>query len=80
MLLGICAFIPAAHTGPFDLPDMGSTADAVMSSSDERRLGQAFMRSVREALPVMQDPLITDYIESLGSRLVAASDLSLIHI
>jgi len=58
--------------GPLDLPEIGSTADAVMTSGAERRLGKAFMRKVREALPVSDDPLLTDYLESLGKELVAA--------
>jgi predicted Zn-dependent protease len=58
---------------PFALPDFGSSADLVLSSSEERELGRAFMRSVRAALPVVDDPLLTDYVESLGDRLVAAS-------
>jgi len=58
--------------GPLDLPEIGSTADAVMTSGGERRLGKAFMRKVREALPVSDDPLFTDYLESLGKELVAA--------
>jgi predicted Zn-dependent protease len=56
-----------------DLPDFGSSADLVLSSSQERRLGKEFMKSVRESLPVIEDPLLTDYLESLGNRLVAAS-------
>lgn len=57
----------------FDLPDIGSSADTVMTGAEEQRLGRAFMRSVRSALPVIDDPLLTDYIDSLGKRLVAAS-------
>jgi predicted Zn-dependent protease len=56
-----------------DLPDFGSSADLVMSSTQERRLGKEFMKNVREALPVIDDPLLTDYLESLGNQLVAAS-------
>ena len=56
-----------------ELPDFGSSADLVMSSAQERRLGREFMKSVREALPVMDDPVVTDYLNSLGNRLVAAS-------
>jgi predicted Zn-dependent protease len=62
----------AAHADPMDLPDMGSSADAVMTSGAEQRLGKAFMRKAREALPVSDDPLMTDYLESLGKELVAA--------
>jgi predicted Zn-dependent protease len=54
------------------LPDFGSSADLVMSGTEERLLGNAFMQSVRKALPVMGDPLLTDYIQSLGNQLVAA--------
>lgn len=57
---------------PYALPDMGSAADSVMSTGAELRLGKAFMRSVREALPVLDDPVLTDYIESLGRTLLAA--------
>ncbi len=58
--------------GALELPDIGSSADTVMSSGAEGRLGKAFMRSVREALPVSDDPLLTDYLDTLGSELVAA--------
>jgi len=58
---------------PIDLPDFGSSADRVISSAQERRLGKEFMKSVRRALPVIDDPLLTDYLENLGNRLVAAS-------
>jgi predicted Zn-dependent protease len=58
---------------PLDLPDFGSSADTVMTSAQERRLGRAFMQSVRKSLPVNSDPLLNDYIVSLGNDLVAAS-------
>lgn len=64
---------PWSEAQQFNLPDFGSSADLVMSSAQERRLGKEFMKSVREALPVLDDPLLTDYLESLGNRLVAAS-------
>lgn len=55
------------------LPDFGSSADLVMSSAQERRLGREFMKSVRKALSVIDDPMLTDYLDGLGNRLVAAS-------
>jgi len=58
---------------PIDLPGFGGSADLVVSSAQERRLGRAFIRDVHKALSVIEDPLLTDYIESLGHRLVAAS-------
>lgn len=64
---------PWSEAQRFDLPDFGSSADLVMSSTQEQRLGKEFMKSVREALPVIDDPLLTDYLESLGNQLVAKS-------
>lgn len=72
LVVGILTTATRVGADQFNLPDFGSSADTVMSSAAERRLGKAFMRSVRKALPVMDDPLLTDYIESLGNRLVAA--------
>ena len=71
LTLGVIEPRPLA-AGPLDLPEIGSSADAVMGSGAEVRLGKAFMRSVREALPVSDDPLLTDYLTTLGNELVAA--------
>lgn len=73
LLLALSALEPnASRAGPLDLPEIGSTADAVMTSGAELRLGKAFMRKAREALPVSDDPLLTDYLESVGKELLAA--------
>jgi beta-barrel assembly-enhancing protease len=56
-----------------ELPDLGNSADALLSSGAEVRLGHAFMRSVRTALPVLDDPLLISYLETLGNTLVAAN-------
>jgi predicted Zn-dependent protease len=60
----------------FRLPDLASSEDAVMSPAAQRRLGQAFIRSVRTELPVIDDPMLTDYLVRLGRRLAAASGSS----
>jgi predicted Zn-dependent protease len=58
------------------LPDMGAAANNLMSAADERRLGQAFMRSVRRSVKVVDDPLLAEYIQDLGNRLVSHSNSS----
>lgn len=58
---------------PFALPDFGSSADTIMSRAEERDLGQEFMKWVRKALPISDDPVLTDYIQTLGQQLVASS-------
>jgi predicted Zn-dependent protease len=73
LLLGAAVGAAAPAAQPLDLPDFGSSADTVMTSAQERRLGRAFMQSVRKALPVSDDPLLNDYVVGLGNQLVAAS-------
>jgi len=55
------------------LPDFGDAAEATLSPADERALGEAFMREIRARLTLVDDPLVEQYIQSLGYRLVAAS-------
>ena len=56
------------------LPDFGDVAEATLSPADERALGEAFMREVRTRLTLIDDPLVVQYIQSLGYRLVASSN------
>jgi len=64
---GLCAEIPQ---GGISLPDMGSTAASALSPAEERKLGDAFMRNIRQNVKLVEDPLIQDYITSLGNLLV----------
>ncbi len=55
------------------LPDIGNPSGNVLSPADEKRLGRAFMRSIRNSMPVIQDPLLSAYIQSLGEQLTRAN-------
>ncbi len=56
-----------------DLPDMGDPSDRLLTPAAQTRLGEAFMRSIRADHPVVDDPLLAGYIESLGERIAAAT-------
>ena len=66
--------VPSAATNEVKLPDMGASAQSYLSTEQERRLGEAFMRHIRKTLPLVDDPEVADYIQHLGYRLVANSD------
>jgi predicted Zn-dependent protease len=59
---------PVADSLP-PLPDFGDASGNLLTPAAERRLGQAFMRSVRASTPVIDDPLLDDYLNDLGRRL-----------
>ena len=56
------------------LPDFGDASEQVISPAEERALGEAFMREIRARLTIVDDPQVERYVQSLGYRLVAASD------
>lgn len=65
---------PPAYAGNVDLPSIGDSSGSVISPEQERRLGEAFMRMVRQRMKVIDDPQINEYLQGLGYQLVANSD------
>ena len=65
---------PAAIPQPINLPDIGVGGGALVTPSEQRRTGEAIMRNFRRAGVILEDPLVTDYLNHLGYRLVSASD------
>ena len=66
--------VAAGTAGGDPLPDIGDSSGSVMTPTQEKRLGQAFMRNVRKSMKVMNDPFLNSYIESLGERLNSHSE------
>jgi len=55
------------------LPDLGDSSQSEMSPLQERRLGENIMREIRADRSYSDDAEITDYLNWLGNKLVAAS-------
>lgn len=55
------------------LPELGDVAQAGFSPQQEKRLGESIMREIRADRSYYDDAEATDYINSLGRRLVARS-------
>lgn len=65
-----------AQEQPIELPDMGLSADAIMSPQEERFLGQQFLRGLRKENQLLEDPLVDGYLASLGQYLASFSNQS----
>lgn len=62
--------ISGARAVPYDnLPDIGSSADAILSQSEEKRIGRMIVRGLREAGHILEDPEVTEYVQSVAHRL-----------
>jgi predicted Zn-dependent protease len=74
LLAGLMAFAVALPAAEINLPDIGSPADALLSKNDENRLGRAIMREIRASGELIEDPLVTDYINEIGHRIAAQAN------
>jgi predicted Zn-dependent protease len=56
------------------LPDLGEASAATLSETQERTIGNRIMREIRVDPAYLDDPEVTDYVRSLGSRLLLAAE------
>ncbi|GGY08588.1 putative beta-barrel assembly-enhancing protease [Litchfieldella qijiaojingensis] len=66
---------PATAVDDYGLPQLGTPGTSA-SSSEEFRLGRAWLRQFRARAPVWQDAIAQDYVESLVDRLLPHSEIS----
>lgn len=57
-----------------DLPEIGVVASSAISLDKEVLIGDALMRQLRGQAPIINDPLLDEYIQDIGNRLVAQAD------
>jgi len=63
-----------AQTDRLDLPDMGASADSILSRKEEEEYARALVRQMRAYEVLVEDPLISGYFEDMGFRLASNSD------
>lgn len=56
------------------LPDIGTAGVTAMSVEREARFGQAFTRFARANQPVIDDPVLNEYVTDLGLKLLSQAD------
>jgi len=62
---------PLAPPVSDQLPDIGTTAGGTLSINQELQMGDFYVRQMRASTPLINDPLLNQYINELGQRLVA---------
>ena len=71
LLIALPAAPVAAETPGGDLPDIGTPASTTLSLIDEYKIGLMVVRSLRESGQIVDDPEVTEYLQSLGLRLAS---------
>jgi predicted Zn-dependent protease len=57
------------------LPDLGDVSSASLSEQQERTIGNRIMREIRIDPAYLDDPEVSDYVSSLGARLLSVADV-----
>ncbi len=61
--------IPGSGGSDTDLPELGSPANAAISLEDEYGAGLMYVREMRDQNLILEDPEVSEYIQSIGHRL-----------
>lgn len=59
----------ANHAAELALPELGDSSATALTPEQEKQIGDEVVRRMRHAGYIISDPLITDYIERLGTSL-----------
>jgi len=74
----LLTYIPSTQlviAGNIRLPSLGGDSySTIISPEDEILLGEAFMRSLRDQLTLIEDSTLNHYVKNLGQKLVGQSD------
>lgn len=73
-LLAAVLMACAPPAGAQALPELGDAAGATIAPQVERRIGESIVREIRFRHPAyVDDPEVSDYVDGLGRRLLAAN-------
>lgn len=63
-----------AQTERLSLPDMGASAETILSRKEEEDYAKALVRQMRYYEVLVEDPLISEFFRDMGYRLASNSD------
>ncbi|MBT5542152.1 MAG: M48 family metalloprotease [Gammaproteobacteria bacterium] len=69
LIICIACFQAYTSYAEIELPDLGSPSDAYLSKMEEPAIGRAYYRNLRQQEQVVEDPLLSEYIQNLGEKL-----------
>ena len=64
----------AAHADDIMIPQIGTAGVRGITVQKEMAIGDFFMRTARSYMNVLDDPVLTEYVTSLGNKLLAHAD------
>lgn len=68
----LCFFILSKALA-YELPDLGEHSATIFTAKQEEMLGKLFFQEVKRSTPIVTDPIINEYIQTLGNKLASVS-------
>jgi len=68
--LGLVSSVQATNK----LPEIGTAGVTALSIDQERQYGAAFIKVARGSFPMINDPVLQEYITELGAKLISQTD------
>ncbi len=77
LLIAFLALLPAgfSHTASDQLPSIGGAGAGLVSGQQEKAIGRQVMTALRRNAPLMDDPLLSEYLENTVYRMVPNVDI-----
>src|SRR5687768_17093932 len=72
--LTLAVATPLASSQESRLPDIGSSAGELLTPAKQAEYGGMLLRELRNYGYLLEDPLITDWLQTMGNQLAADSD------
>jgi beta-barrel assembly-enhancing protease len=74
LFISLCFLFTCSISFAYKIPNLGSRANTTLNLQQEAELGKEFMKLIKSQLPMSSDPVVIQYIQNLGQRLVSASN------
>ncbi len=75
LLAGVISVDAQGATEGLKIPDLGASSTSLFSADYEYQLGRNWLRMFRGQAPIVNDPLLYDYLEQMVFELVTHSEL-----
>lgn len=69
------SFAVQGQNSDFNLPELGDESHQVMSPLEQKQVGEGFYRQARMYMEFVEDPVLKEYLDTLGNRLVESLGL-----
>ena len=70
LIIALASFLSLPSNAEISVPDIGTAGIMGLTIQKEEQIGDFFMRTARSRLPIINDPVLDEYVNSVGNKLL----------